>query len=236
VHAKLVIAVLFLAAMDPSQFTFEPLEVKTILVNLLIGTGLGLMLKFHFERFGSSLSGRGELAKILPFLVLIVCLIISVVKSSLALSLGLVGALSIVRFRTPIKEAEDLVYLFMAIAMGLGLGANQVVLSVSASFFILVVVALLRWNSISSDPKGIFLSVNWDSETEIDPKLLGALVAESSLECDLKRYDVSDQNRHMAFSVLFSNIDQVYQTMSSIEKAYPSAQASFIDQSRVPGV
>jgi hypothetical protein len=52
-----------------------------------------------------------------------------VVKSSLALSLGLVGALSIVRFRTPIKEPEELVYLFMAIAIGLGYGAGHVLIT-----------------------------------------------------------------------------------------------------------
>ncbi|HIL79776.1 MAG TPA: DUF4956 domain-containing protein [Myxococcales bacterium] len=48
-----------------------------------------------------------------------------VIKSLLALSLGLVGALSVVRFLTPTKESEELVYLFLAIALGLGLGAGQ---------------------------------------------------------------------------------------------------------------
>ena len=51
-------------------------------------------------------------------------MVITVVKSSLALSLGLVGALSIVRFRTPIKEPEELGYLFLTIAVGLGFGAG----------------------------------------------------------------------------------------------------------------
>ena len=51
-------------------------------------------------------------------------LIIFVVKSSLALSLGLVGALSIVRFRSAIKEPEELTFLFLNIALGIGFGAN----------------------------------------------------------------------------------------------------------------
>ena len=65
----------------------------------------------------------------LPMFLLLIpsmILIISIIKSSIALSLGLVGALSIVRFRTPIKEPEELLYIFIAIAVGLGLGANQV--------------------------------------------------------------------------------------------------------------
>jgi hypothetical protein len=52
-------------------------------------------------------------------------LIITIVKASLALSLGLVGALSIVRFRAAIKEPEELAYLFLAIAIGLDFGAGQ---------------------------------------------------------------------------------------------------------------
>ncbi len=52
-------------------------------------------------------------------------IIITIVKSSLALSLGLVGALSIVRFRSAIKEPEELTYLFLTIAIGLGFGADQ---------------------------------------------------------------------------------------------------------------
>jgi hypothetical protein len=69
----------------------------------------------------------------LPMFLLLIpsmILIITIIKSSIALSLGLVGALSIVRFRTPIKEPEELLYIFVAIAVGLGLGANQVMVTV----------------------------------------------------------------------------------------------------------
>ena len=56
-------------------------------------------------------------------------LVINVIQSSIALSLGLVGALSIVRFRTPVKEAEELVFIFLAIAIGLGLGARYIMIT-----------------------------------------------------------------------------------------------------------
>ena len=56
--------------------------------------------------------------------------VITVVKSSLALSLGLVGALSIVRFRTPIKEPEELIYLFICLSLGLAVGADQRIIAI----------------------------------------------------------------------------------------------------------
>ena len=68
-------------------------------------------------------------------------LIITIVKSSLALSLGLVGALSVVRFRTAIKEPEELSYLFFTIAIGLGFGANQTLITVIG----FVLIAISRW-------------------------------------------------------------------------------------------
>jgi len=67
-----------------------------------------------------------------------VFLVITVVKSSLALSLGLVGALSIVRFRTPIKEPEELGYIFLTIAIGLGFGANLGLVTGLVTSFILL--------------------------------------------------------------------------------------------------
>ena len=79
---------------------------------------------------------------IFPILSSIIFLVILVVKSSLALSLGLVGALSIVRFRTPIKEPEELVYLFLVIAIGLGAGAGQIEIVIVGSLTTLLIVVI----------------------------------------------------------------------------------------------
>ena len=68
------------------------------------------------------------------------CIIIMIVKNSLALSLGLVGALSIVRFRAAIKEPEELVYLFLVIAVGLGCGSGQIKIIVVGILFSLLVI------------------------------------------------------------------------------------------------
>jgi hypothetical protein len=102
-----------------------PLSLPTLLFNLLFGLVLSALLAIYYAKFGDSLSNRSKFAPILPMLAMITLLVISIIKSSLALSLGLVGALSIVRFRTAIKDPEELIFLFFAIAIGLGLGADQ---------------------------------------------------------------------------------------------------------------
>ena len=101
-------------------------------------------LKIHYKKYGSTISNREEFSNIFPFILLTTTLVITIVKSSLALSLGLVGALSIVRFRTPIKEPEELSYLFICIAAGLGFGANQTLITLTSVILILLFMTLFK--------------------------------------------------------------------------------------------
>jgi multisubunit Na+/H+ antiporter MnhE subunit len=89
--------------------TLEPLSLTTLLLNSLIGIILSTGVAWYYARFGEGLSNRTKFARLIPVLCLTTILVISVVKASLALSLGLVGALSIVRFRTAIKDPEELI-------------------------------------------------------------------------------------------------------------------------------
>ncbi|RMD85490.1 MAG: DUF4956 domain-containing protein, partial [Candidatus Dadabacteria bacterium] len=107
-------------------FTEINVDIEQLGYQLIVGAIIGVVIRWHFIKFSSVLGNKRDSSAIFPFILLITLLVITVVKSSLALSLGLVGALSIVRFRTPIKEPEELGYLFLSIASGLGLGANQI--------------------------------------------------------------------------------------------------------------
>jgi len=103
---------------------FAQQSISIVLLNLLLCMTLVSFVGWFYKKFSRSLGGKTHVGAILPLIGLTVFMVITVVKSSLALSLGLVGALSIVRFRTPIKEPEELGYLFLTIAIGLGFGAG----------------------------------------------------------------------------------------------------------------
>ena len=115
-----------LQASDPS---FERLGVILVFYSFIICIIISFIVRYFYIRYSNSVAGKLNLGNILPILSSIIFLVILVVKSSLALSLGLVGALSIVRFRTPIKEPEELIYLFLSIAIGLGCAANYVLVT-----------------------------------------------------------------------------------------------------------
>ena len=97
---------------------------------IILSLILGYLVKFTYIKVSRSLNDKEHFSEIFVPLAIITTLVITVVKFSLALSLGLVGALSIVRFRAAIKEPEELVYLFFIIAIGLANGANQFLLSI----------------------------------------------------------------------------------------------------------
>ena len=122
-----------------------------------------LVIKFIYENKSNSLSSKSQIGNIIPVLSSLTFLIILVVKSSLALSLGLIGALSIVRFRTPVKEPEELIYLFFSIAVGIGYGAGQIVLTA----FISLVIILIIWFFLSYNKKNEYLNYNLIIEYDI---------------------------------------------------------------------
>ena len=111
----------------------------SIMVDFILCVVMSFILRNFYVRRSFSLTGKMHIGSIIPILATVVFLVILVVKSSLALSLGLVGALSIVRFRTPIKEPEELVYLFLAIAIGLGYAAGQTLLTSVIFLSILII-------------------------------------------------------------------------------------------------
>ena len=113
---------------DKLSNSAEEFNIVIFTTAILLTVITSYILKYTYEIKSKSLSSKHQISSILPLLTIIIFLVIMIVKSSLALSLGLVGALSIVRFRTPIKEPEDLIYLFLAIGLGIGYGALQILL------------------------------------------------------------------------------------------------------------
>ena len=112
------------------------------LLNIVVTALLVSLLRLFYIHFGNAISNRRKFAGNFLPLALGTLLIIMIVKSSIALSLGLVGALSIVRYRAAIKDPEELTYLFITIGIGLAGGANQPVLAIVAFTFITLLLYL----------------------------------------------------------------------------------------------
>lgn len=169
--------------------SIEPAEIIARAVLLFV---LAKLVSYLYIVTGNSLSNRSRLAGIFPMMALTTMLIIMVVKSSLALSLGLVGALSIVRFRAAIKDPEELAFIFLSISLGLGFGADQILLSV-VFFGIIAAALVLRFvfkillKGKFSDSDSLHLEITFSKFQELAK--VSKLLEKHSSELKLVRFD-----------------------------------------------
>jgi|TARA_B100001063_G_scaffold48420_1_gene42257 hypothetical protein len=141
-------------------------------IAILLSAFLAQIIKFTYIKVSSSLNDKEHFSETFVPLAIITTLVITVIKFSLALSLGLVGALSIVRFRAAIKEPEELVYLFLAIAIGLANGANQFVISIVSTILITLILYLRKlYNENKKDLSSISVSSNLMQVTITDKNI-----------------------------------------------------------------
>ena len=161
------------------EITISPVRISLDLLLVFIITRA---ISWHYEKYSLS-NSFSNTKNSFTIVGLSTVLIISVVKSSLALSLGLVGALSIVRFRTPIKDPEELGYLFLVIASGLAAGAEQEVALIVSIPLILFFLYLLKDRDNSIGESGV-IYVETDKETY---KKLIKLLQEVNIDFILSR-------------------------------------------------
>ena len=223
-----------------NQNDFVQLNIYFLLANVFIGFILALILRSYYNKFGNSISNKEQFSKIFPLLTVTIVLIISIVKSSLALSLGLVGALSIVRFRTPIKDPEELVFLFLCIAIGLGLGANQTLPTIVVFIFIIIVLAISQVNTANSkNNKGVFLNFAIKANTSTKDKILlrlNEIIRRYDKNYNLRRFDFNQNYIDIGYSLNIGQISELQNLSKTINKNFPSSNITVIDQNGIPSI
>ena len=217
-----------------------PLSITAMVLNLLFGLLLSVLLAVYYAKFGDSLSNRSRFAPILPLLSLITLLVISIVKSSLALSLGLVGALSIVRFRTAIKDPEELIFLFFAIAIGLGLGADQRVPTLVAFLVImgyLVARKIINKSLKLSPHNNLYMNISLplDETTDDAFNFVNNILGEELRTVDLRRFDTNGQEMRLVFYFKTRTTDALVRLTNRIHEKYAKATISIVEQNNLLG-
>ncbi len=217
--------------------TLAPLSRGALLFNLGIGLILSLLLAWYYEHYSQSLSNRRKFAQLLPVLTLTTAIVISIVKSSLALSLGLVGALSIVRFRTAIKEPEELIFLFIAIAIGLGVGADQRWLTVIGITVILGYMAARTLIARKPQVSNLYLNVMVKEDQDQDSLFsqVNARLLEHTSVIDFRRLDSRDGVLQLTYFIHCHTPQTLSDIIDDLKRHFPIHEISFIQQDQVLG-
>lgn len=154
---------IFKSSFLESVTEFSPIDT---LIGMLFALVIGLFIFMVYKKTFNGVMYSTGFAMTLVGLSLVTTLVIMAVTSNVVLSLGMVGALSIVRFRAAIKEPMEIVYLFWAIAIGIVIGAGMIPLAVIGSVIIGAILILFANRKIHDNPYILILNLSDDQSEE----------------------------------------------------------------------
>ena len=146
---------------------FASLTPMKVLIALIMGFVVGVVIAFVYKKCYRGVLYSPSFAMTLMMLTLITTPVVMCIKSDIALSMGMVGALSIVRFRTAVKDPMDTAYMFWALTMGILLGAELYVIALVVVLGISVVLFLMTFVKLSN-PNAYLLVLHYDEAAEYD--------------------------------------------------------------------
>lgn len=205
-------------------------EAVTLAIYMVIGV-LALYVRAIYRRFGISVSNRDAFSSNFTIITIATTLIIFVVKSKLALSLGLVGALSIVRFRAAIKEPEEIIFLFFCIALGLALGAEYYELAISGVIVFTGFVLLRHWSAGRSQTPNLLLTIT-GREDEVYAQgsdRIEAALAEEASSFAVQRLEISDGEVRFRATVQPEDGKQIAGIVSGLRERLPGCSISYVN-------
>lgn len=200
-------------------------------VYLVMGGLMALYLRLVYRKCGATANDADSITRVFPLLTLVTIGVISVVKSSAALSLGLVGALSIVRFRAAIKEPEELVYLFLCIGVGLALGAGQPLLALTMLLVASVFIFGMHYAKGSTQHQNLLLTISGDADRYFTNTENGALrvIEEVVKGYTLQRFDVESGRGQVRVVVHESSPQATTEMMQRLRERLPGCELSYVN-------
>ena len=151
---------------------FASLTPMKVIIALALGALVGLIIAFVYKKCYRGVLYSPSFAMTLVMLTLITTPVVMCIKSDIALSMGMVGALSIVRFRTAVKDPMDTAYMFWALTMGILLGAELYVIALVVVLGIAAILFAMTFIKFST-PNAYLLVLHYeqDAEYEIEMQL-----------------------------------------------------------------
>ena len=204
------------------------MNLPEFIINMVFAAFLSFLLSQFYIRYGRTLSNRRSFAYNFIMVTVTTTFIISIIKSSLALSLGLVGALSIVRFRSAIKEPEELAYLFFAISIGLGFGANQATLSFSAFAIIISILWLQHKLKSVRSPEDVFFNINANPK-KVTLENVIEILENYTTKMELKRLDENKKVIDISLYVEYDSYEDLQTSVKHLNSLDSSVGITIID-------
>ena len=197
---------------------------SALVVMMVIGGVLSLYVRFLFRRYSATASSTDSISRVFPLLTIITTAVAAVLRDSLTMSLGLVGALSIIRFRAALKEPEELIYLFLCITIGLGLGGGKPILACALVGVVTLFVVGMSMMEKRKRDQNLLLTVSGKTGTDILKEIES--VAGSYT---LQRYDVENGHGQVRVLLPTTQTDKSQEIMGQLRDRLPDCEMSWVN-------
>ena len=138
----------------------------TIIVDMIVALIIGYIIYRIYKRFFAGVVYSRYFAVTLIGMTVLTCMVTLAISTNIVISLGMVGALSIVRYRTAIKEPLDIMYLFWAITEGITIGASMYILAAVGMLIMLIIIVAMSKMKESSGSYVMVVHLSGDSAKE----------------------------------------------------------------------
>ena len=189
-----------------------------IIINLIISFILGVVISLVYKRTHKGLSYSQSFMLTNIFIAVIVCMVIMIIGNNLARAFALVGALSIIRFRTVVKDTKDTAYIFWALAAGMACGTGSYFLSIVGTILLIVIAFILYKTNFGSIYKSEFiLQFRFLKSEDSEPKY-NDIMKQYSKSSTLLNAEPSGDNKtiKLTFDILMKEDKELNKFVSAI--------------------
>lgn len=188
-------------------------SIPDMAIALILSFCLGLFIYFVYRKTYAGVMFSQSFGGSLIAMTMVTTMVILAVTSNVVLSLGMVGALSIVRFRTAVKDPMDTAYMFWALTMGILLGAKLYAIALVVAAAIAAIIFLLTFVHFTT-PNSYLLVVHYDEEAEYD---VDQMMRRSVKNRRLRSKTMTRSGAEMTWEVRLDNKQDLVALMLGIE-------------------
>ena len=203
---------------------------------LIFSFAAGLLIRYMYRKYSTSYSSRDDYGNTILIVIISVSALIAVVKSSLALSLGLVGALSVVRFRTAVKEPVNLGFLLFTICVGIAVGASQFLFGFITLLLGSVAIIFLYFKTgvksqIDHQKDSSIDSISLTLPIDINLKEIFKFLSEECDFYDIQTFEQVSETKtcNLTFKVKFRSLDSLDNFRNKIKEKFKDSNLIFFN-------
>lgn len=219
-----------------STLNLFPVSVFQIMINVLVALSCGLFIAYIYKKTYRGAGYSAAFSNSMIILTMITSIVIMVIGNNLARAFGLVGAMSIIRFRTAVKDTQDIVFIFFGLAIGMASGVGYHKMAIFGSLFIgLMIFLLTKSNFTSTKPNDYLLQFAFHPNGDESPPYMPVLDKYCKKHNIINAKTIDDKEiMELAYYVRFKNKEKNPEFIRELNGAHGVKNISlFFDEDEI---